>query len=139
MAKKRSVDPNAIFDFADQVALISGQILKYRIKNRVLLSQPEKEKLEDLEVQLDRLTAKVRAAGIATLGNLQSDARMEVEAAAKSAEGFLRRIRRLERVLGVATAVVGLALAAVSGQSQGIVTALKDVKDAVEGDATSTT
>lgn len=135
MAKKRSVDPNAIFDFADQVALISGQILKYRIKNRVLMSQPEKEKLEDLEVQLDRLTAQVRAAGIATLGNLQSDARKEVEAATRSAEGFLRRIRRLERVLGVATAVVGLALAAIAGQSQGIVTALKDVRDAVESDA----
>jgi hypothetical protein len=127
-------NPSAFFDFADQIALVSGALLKYRIKNRPNLTSQQKGDLEDAEIELDKATAQVRAQGIAALGVLTEAARGKVEKATKDAEGVLRRIKKVERALQVATSILGLALAAIAGQPQGILAAVKGVTDAVEGD-----
>jgi hypothetical protein len=130
-----TANASALFDFADQIALVSSEVLRYRIKNRPILTDEQKASLEDAEIDLDKATARVRAKGIAALGNLTKDAREEVEAATKAAEAVLRRIKKVERALQVATSVLSLALAAIAGQPQAIIAAAKGVKDAVDGDA----
>ncbi|MBA3007819.1 MAG: hypothetical protein KKB91_10015 [Proteobacteria bacterium] len=129
-----TANPSALFDFADQLALISSEVLRFRIKNKAILSQDEKSRLEDIEIELDKVTAKVRAKGIASLGSVTATKRIEVETATKDAEALLRRIKRIERALDIATSVLNLAIAAIAGQPQGILTALNTVKDVVAGD-----
>jgi len=123
------------FDFADQVALVSGEVLRYRIKNRPSLTDKKKKDLEDIEIKLDEATARIRAEGIAALGDQTKGAREKVESATRAAGTVLRRIKKVERALQVATSVLGLALAAIAGQPQAILAAVKGVKDAVDGDA----
>jgi hypothetical protein len=122
---------SALFDFADQLALVSSEVLRFRIKNKASLNQQEKEQLETVEIELDRATANVRAQGIAALGAMTQAARLEVEAATRDAESLLRRIKKIERALDIATSVLGVALAAIAGQPQGILVALKGLKATV--------
>lgn len=104
---------------------------RYRPK----LTDAQKASLRD-EIDLDKATARVRAQGIAALGDLTKAAREEVEAATKAAEAVLHGVEKVERALQVATSVLGLALAAIGGQPLAIIAAVKDVKDAVDGDVT---
>lgn len=129
-----TANPSTIFDFSDQLALVSSEVLRFRIKRKSTLSQDAKARLEDIEIELDKATASVRAQGIAALGAVTKSAREEVETATKDAETLLRRIKKIERALDIATSVLGLALAAIAGQPQGILAALKTVKDTVAGD-----
>lgn len=129
-----TANSSALFDFADQIALVSGEVLRYRIKNRPTLTDEQKSDLEKVEINLDKATARVRAEGIAALGNQTKTVRKKVEAATITAEAALRRIKKVERALQVATSVLGLALAAIAGQPQAILAAVKGVNDAVDGD-----
>jgi hypothetical protein len=129
-----AADPDTLFDFADQLALVSSEVLRFRIRNKAALGPDEKAALEDLEMQLDQATASVRAQGIAALGAVTEADRLEIEAATEQAEALLRRIRKAERALEIAKSVLGLALAAIDGQPKGILVALKTVKDTVAGD-----
>lgn len=130
-----TTNASAFFDFADQIALVSSEVLRYRIKIRLSLTDEQKANLEDAEIKLDKATARVRAEGIAALGHLSKAVREEVEAATKSAEAVLRRIKKVERALQVATSVLGLALAVTTGQPKDIVAAVNVLKDAVDGKA----
>jgi hypothetical protein len=124
------------FDFADQLALISSAVLRYRMRNKARLKPDEMERLEDLEIRLDKATARVRANGIAELGELTKKARTEVESATKDAEAFIKRIKKVERVVGVVTAVLGLGLAITTGAGiPEIIAAVKDVAKAVDSDS----
>lgn len=129
-----TANSSALFDFADQIALVSGEVLRYRIRNKQTLTDEQKSDLEDVEIELDKATARVRAKGIAALGDQTKAARAKVEDATEAAEAVLRRIRKVERALQVATSVLGLARAAIAGQPQAILTAANGVKDAVGGD-----
>jgi uncharacterized protein YjbJ (UPF0337 family) len=122
----------ATFDFADQLALISSELLRFRIRNKARLSAQERKDLEKFEMDLDKATAKVRAAGIAELGNLTENARTEIQGATEKAEAFLKRIRKIEKVIGVITAVLGLVLAISTGAPRGVLDAAKAVKNATE-------
>ncbi|WP_022980392.1 hypothetical protein [Ideonella sp. B508-1] len=124
-----------VFDFADKLALISSEVLHYRIRNRPRLTPKERTALEDLEEKLDAATAKARAEGISQIGKLTSAAKASVEEATKNAENVLKRIKRIERALGIATAVLNLALAISAGQLQGVVAAVNGLEDVVSGDA----
>jgi hypothetical protein len=127
--------PGDAFDLADQLGLISSEVLRFRIRNKAALDDDEKAQLEDLEMRLDKATAKVRAAGIAALGSVTAQARGEVQSATERAESLLRRIKRVQRALGIATAVLSLAVAAAAGQPQAILAALKGVKEAADDSA----
>lgn len=124
------------FDFADQMALISSEVLRFRIKNKKRLTPAQQKQLEKLEMDLDKATAKIRAQGIAELGNLTKKARAEVEEAAKQAEAFINKIKVIEKAVGVVTAVLGLGLAISSGAGiPAILQATKAVKNAVDTSA----
>lgn len=128
-----TVNPaTSAFDFADQLALMSSQLLRYRIKNQKKLDPAERADLLELELQLDKATAEVRAAGIAELGVFAAGARSEIVTATEQADVFLKRIRKVEKVIGVLTAIVGLGLAVVGRNPGEILAAAKAVKDAVK-------
>ena len=129
-------NPNALFDFADELALVSSDLLRYRIKNKPDLSPAEQGKLEDLEISLDKATNKVRALGITALGMITDAARKDLEDANDEAAALLRRIKKAERALDIATSVLGVALAAIAGQPAGIVTAIKGLVETVSVPAT---
>lgn len=122
---------SAAFDLADQLALVSSEVLRFRIKNKARLTPKDREDLEKLEMALDQATAKARAAGIAALGALTAAARTEVQEATAQAEAFLKKIKDVEKAVAIATAVVGLALAITSGAGPAaILKAVKGVKSA---------
>ncbi len=125
----------AEFDFADQIALISSELLRFRMKNKLRLSLGERTNLEKLEMNLDKATAKVRAKGIAALGSLTKKARSEVEEATKEAEIFLKKIKTIEKVIDVITSILSLGLAITSGGTPlAILNAAKAVKIASTSD-----
>lgn len=128
-----ATDATTLFDLADQVALISTEVLRFRLRNRPRLSDTEKEQLEAAEMRLDELTAQLRALGVDALGKCTQAAQAEVEAATRDAEGQLRRIKRIERALQVAGSVVDLAAAAVTRQPKQIGVALRGVRSALQG------
>jgi ferritin-like metal-binding protein YciE len=131
-----TANASALFDFADQIALVSCEVLRYRIKNRPILTDEQKANLENIEIRLDQATARVRADAIAALVAQTEPVREEVESATMAAGAVLRRIKKVERALQVATSVLGLALAAIAGQPKDILAAAKGVKDAVDGNPT---
>ena len=124
-------NPDALFDFADELALVSSDLLRFRIKNKPNLDPDEQGRLEDLEIDLDKATNKVRAQGITALGMITDAARKDLQGATDEAAALLRRIKKFERALDIATGVLGVALAAIAGQPKGIVTAIKDLVDTV--------
>jgi ABC-type transporter Mla subunit MlaD len=120
----------ALFDFADELALFSAEVLRYRIRNKATLSDADRQSLEKLEGDIDADTAKVRAEGIAALGFLVKDQIAEVAAATDSAQSFLRRIKRADRALGAVSAMLGLGVAVLAHSPKQVVDALKALKDA---------
>lgn len=123
-----TADPAAFFDAADQMALVSSEVLRFRIRNRPRLGAAEKSQLEAVEMQLDDATAQLRAQGIEALGALTQAAREEVEGATREAEALLRRIRKTERALQIATGVLGVAVAALARQPSQVAAALKGLQ-----------
>lgn len=123
--------PAAFFDVADQMARVSSEVLRFRIRNRPRLSAAEKSQLEAVEMQLDDTIAQLRAQGIEALGALTQAAREEVEGATREAEALLRRIRKTERALQIATGVLGVAVAALARQPSQVATALKGLQHAL--------
>lgn len=129
-----TANPTALFDFADELALVSSEVMRFRLKNKATLSQEEKDHLEGVEIKLDEATAQVRADGIEALGELKKSARLEVQSATQDAQSLLRRIKKVERAVDIASSVLGLALAAIAGPPAGVLAALKTVKSTIGTD-----
>ncbi|NVM87817.1 hypothetical protein FHT32_001456 [Variovorax sp. SG517] len=120
-----------LFDFADQLGLFSSRLLVYRIKNKSKLSESEREELLNLELQLDKATADVRAQGIEALGVFSADVQAEIVAATGQADEFLKKIRKVEKVVGVLTAFASLALAVIGRKPNEIIAAVNGVRTAI--------
>jgi hypothetical protein len=120
--------PTALFDFADELALFSAEVLRYRMRNKASLSDTDRQSLEGLEIQLDGATAQVRAAGITALGFLVQAQIAEVAAATDSAQTFLRRIKRADKALSAIAGVMGLGLAVLERSPKKIADAVKTLK-----------
>lgn len=118
-----------LFDLADQVGLYSSTILSYRIRNKSRLTDPEIIQLEDAEQELDKLTARLRAEGVQKLAELTDESRQEVLAATDKADKFLRRLKKVEKIIGVVTAILDLGLAVISKKPVDIFRAAKALKD----------
>jgi hypothetical protein len=123
--------PAALFDFADQLALFSNEVLRYRIRNKATLSDEDRQSLESLEIQVDGAMAQVRADGITALGFLVQAQIAEVTAATDSAQAFLRRIRRADKALAAIAGVLGLGLAVLERSPKKIADAAKALKAAL--------
>jgi hypothetical protein len=120
--------PATLFDFADELALFSTEVLRYRIRNKATLSDAERVSLEDLEIRIDGATAKLRADGITALGFLLQSQITEVGDATASAQSFLRRIKRADKALSAVTAVLGLGLAILDRRPKTIADAAQSLR-----------
>jgi hypothetical protein len=123
--------PTALLDFADELALFSTEVLRFRIRNKATLGDAERQSLEDLEIRIDGATAKVRADGITALGFLLQNQITEVAGAAASAQSFLRRIKRVDKALAAVTAVLGLGLAVLDRSPKAIAEAARSLKSSL--------
>jgi hypothetical protein len=123
--------PTALLDIADELALFSSEVLRFRIRNKATLGDAERQSLEDLEIRIDGVTAKVRADGIAALGFLLQNQITEVADATSSAQSFLRRIKRVDKALAAVTAVLGLGLAVLDRSPKAIADAAKSLKSSL--------
>ncbi len=120
--------PTALFDFADELALFSAELLRFRIRNKANLSDADRQSLEAQEGQVDAATADVRAAGITALGFLVQDQVAEMAAATDGAQAFLRRIKRAEKALAAVAAVLALGKAVLDRSPKEVVDAVKGLK-----------
>jgi hypothetical protein len=134
MATTNTGDAVALFDFADEIAQVSIEVMRYRRRNKASLSDEDKAALETLEGQLDTATADLRAQATLALAEMTAGARQEIAQATLDAQAKLRQIKKIERAVSIATGVLGIALAAVSGDAKGVLAAVKDVRKAVDGD-----
>ena len=116
------------FDFADRLALVSTQVLIFRLRNRATSTEEERQELERIEGELDRATAEARAKGIEEIAAAIQNDREEIEQACVDAEALLKRIRKAERAIGIALAVLGLAAAVTSNNPTAIVAATKNLQ-----------
>lgn len=120
-----------LFDLADQIALISSELLRFRLRQRASLSATDRTRLEAAEVALDQACAQMRAQGITALARQSKAARDEVASTAQAAEAQLRRLKKIERVLEIAASALGLAQAAMAGKPKDITQALGQLKTAI--------
>lgn len=123
-----------LFDLADRVALVSGQLLRARLRLGDAIDDDRKTALMDMEGQLDQLTADLRARGTDALVAAVAGQMEEIRSATEQAEGLLRRIRNVQRILGIATATLELGLAVIAGKPAGIAKAVKSLKDKVRSE-----
>ncbi|MFP5465524.1 MAG: hypothetical protein ACLGHR_12240 [Gammaproteobacteria bacterium] len=123
-------DHHADFDLADQVAGVSSELLRFRVRHRATLSEADRRHLERAEIELDRLSARLRARGVTALTAGAGPARQQVQAATLAAQVLLRRIRRTERALQLAAAVVALGAAALAGKPDELLSAIRALQRA---------
>lgn len=127
----KAFDPPTDFDLADQLAGVSSELLRFRVRHRRALSAEERRRLEQAETELDRATARLRGRGVAALAALNEDALRELQVATAASQALLRRIRRSERALQLAAAVIALGAAAARGRPDELLSALKALKGAL--------
>lgn len=133
----RDLDPLADFDLADQVAGVSSELLRFRVRHRQSLSVAQRRRLEQAETELDRTTARLRGRGASSLAALTEGALQELQAATAGSQALLRRIRRTERALQLAAAVIALGAAAARGRPDELLSALRALKGALSQGAAS--
>lgn len=127
----KATDPLAEFDLADQLAGVSVELLRFRVRHRRALSSAQRRRLEEAETAMDRATARLRGRGAAALAGLSDPALQELRAATVGSQALLRRIRRAERALQLAAAAVALGSAAAAGRPDAMLSALKELRAAL--------
>lgn len=105
----------ALFDLADQVALVSIRLFQYRLAVQQDLAVAKVRKLREQEDQLDAVTTELRAAAVKAVTDDVAGALAEVTAATVKAQKVITRIAKIEQAIKVATAVVALAVSVLDG------------------------
>lgn len=122
----------ALFDLADQVAGVSIKVFQYRLAVQEKIPLPKVKKLRSLEDALDAKTAELRAAATQAVTDQVAGALAEVTAATVKAQKVITKITKIENAIQVATAVIGLGVAVLSGNAVGIVNAVGKLKNVTD-------
>jgi hypothetical protein len=86
----------------------------------------------NLEMTLDRRAIDLRVQAVRLLGEQAADALAQLKDAARKVDDFLAGMKKLEGQLVIASAVVGLAGAALVGDAGGILAAVVGVHTAIK-------
>lgn len=129
----------ALFNLADQVALVSINLFKYRLAVQQKLPLPKVKRLRGLEDDLDAKTTELRAAAIGAVTDEVAGELAEVTAATVKAQKVITKIAQIEQAIKVATAVIGLGVAVLSGNAAGILSAADALKNATAAAKATTT
>ena len=120
---------DAIADLADVAGHTSTLLFNYR---RDHPDAPDLAQALNLEMTLDKRAIDLRVQAVRLLGGQAAEALAQLKDAAGKVDDFLAGEKRIEGRLGVASAVVGLAGAALVGDTGGILAAVVGVHSALQ-------
>ena len=120
---------DALTQLADAVGHVSTVLFNYRRDNP---DAADIEQALNLEMTLDKRAIDLRTQAVTLLGSQAADAVAQLKQAAGRIDGFLAEVKKIEGQLKVASAVIGLAAAALVGDTGGIFTAIGGVYTALQ-------
>jgi hypothetical protein len=119
----------AIALLADVAGHASTTLFNYRRNNP---TASDIDRALNLEMTLDKRAIELRTQAVAMLGAQAADAIAKLQDAAGKVDQFLARVGRIEAELTVASAVIGLASAALVGDAGGVLSAVAGVHTALK-------
>ncbi len=119
----------AVARLADVAGRASTALFNYRRNDP---TAPDVDRALNLEMTLDRRAIELRTQAIKMLGAQTADAIAQLQAAAGKVDHFFERVARIEAQLVVASAVIGLASAALVGDAGGVLSAAAGVHSALK-------
>jgi hypothetical protein len=128
-APSASATADAIADLADAAGHASTVLFNWRRDNP---SDADAPRALNLEVALDQRAIDLRAKAVALLGAQAGAAVAQIKDAAQKVDDFLDGEKKIENRLDIASAVVGLAGAALVGDAGGVLQAVVAVHGAIK-------
>ena len=120
---------DALTQLADAAGHVSTVLFNYRRDNP---DAPDVAQALNLEMTLDKRAIDLRSQAVTLLGAQAAEAVAQLKEAAGKIDGFLAEVKKIEGQLKVASAVIGLAAAALVGDTGGIFTAIGGVYTALQ-------
>ena len=120
---------DALTQLADAAGHASTVLFNYRRDNP---DAPDVDQALNLEMTLDKRAIELRTQAVTLLGAQAADALAQLKDAVGKVDDFLARTKKIEGQLKVAGALVGLAAAALVGDTGGIFTAIGGVASALQ-------
>lgn len=120
---------DALAQLADAAGHVSTVLFNYRRDNP---DAADVDQALNLEIALDKRAIDLRTQAVTLLGAQAADAVAQLKQAAGKIDGFLADVKKIEGQLKVASAVIGLAAAALVGDTGGIFTAIGGVYTALQ-------
>lgn len=120
------------YAIANQIALVSSELLRFRVDKQKDLSREQSLLLEKCEDELDANVVEFRNKGIMLLNGEAKTAISEIEAAVKRATKFLKKIEVTEKAIKAAVVLVDLARAILAHDIGGIVETANAVEKAAK-------
>ena len=120
---------DALTQLADAAGHASTVLFNYRRDNP---SAVDLEQALNLEMTLDKRAIDLRTQAVKLLGAQAADALAQLKDAAGKVNDFLVEVKKIEGKLTVASAVIGLAAAALVGDTGGIMAAAGGVFSAIK-------
>jgi hypothetical protein len=128
-APSESDTADALAQLADAAGHMSTVLFNYR---RNTPGAPDLDRALNLEIALDRRAIDLRTQAVKLLGGQAAAAIAQVKDAAQKVDDFLAGVKKVEGRLELASAVVGLAGAALVGDAGGVLSAVVGVHDALK-------
>ena len=120
---------DAIEQLADVAGHTSTLLFNYRRDNP---DAADIAQALNLEMTLDQRAIDLRVKAVKMLGTQAADAIAQMKDASQKVDAFLAEVKKIEGQLGVASAVVGLAGAALVGDAGGVLSAVVAVHSALD-------
>jgi hypothetical protein len=120
---------DAIAQLADAAGHASTVLFNWRRDNP---AAPDVDRALNLEMTLDQRAIDLRAQAVRLLGAQAADAIAQIKDAARKVDDFLGAVKKTEDRLAIASAVVGLAGAALVGDAGGVLQAVVSVHGALK-------
>ena len=128
-APSASDTADAIAQLADVAGHASTVLFNWRRDNP---AAPDVDRALNLEMTLDQRAIDLRCKAVSLLGTQAADALAQIRDAAQKVDDFLGKVKKTEDRLAVASAVVGLAGAALVGDAGGVLQAVVSVHGALK-------
>ena len=129
IAPTASDTADAIAQLADAAGHASTVLFNWRRDNP---AAPDVARALNLETALDQRAIDQRARAVTLLGAQAADAVAQIGDAARQVDDFLGGVKRIDDRLAIASAVVGLAGAALVGDAGGVLQAVVAVHGALK-------
>jgi hypothetical protein len=128
-APTESDTADALAQLADAAGHMSTVLFNYR---RNTPDAPDLDRALNLEIALDRRAIDLRTQAVRLLGSQAAAAIAQVKEASQKVDDFLAGVKKVEGQFGVASAVIGLAGAALVCDAGGVLSAVAGVHDALK-------